>query len=181
MTTHKQIEANRRNSLRSAGPKSRTGKAVSKMNAMKHGLLAADLVVGDEDPAEFTRVLKHLVDEFQPQEPLEEQLVERVAACMWRLRRLYRVEAGILTYEALTIELGRARTEARGYEKVEELYELSFQTERQVHITDKKTTWPSQGTGGETGTSSPGKISGPWCRFQERRGKRRRNQQAVSL
>ena len=138
MTTHKQIEANRRNSLRSAGPKSRTGKAVSKMNAMKHGLLAADLVVGDEDPAEFTRVLKHLVDEFQPQDPLEEQLVERVAACMWRLRRLYRVEAGILTYEALTIELGRARTEARGYEKVEELYELSFQTERQVHITDKK-------------------------------------------
>ena len=60
MTTQKQIEANRRNSRRSTGPKTRTGKAGSKMNAMKHGLLAADLVVRDEDPVEFTRVLENL-------------------------------------------------------------------------------------------------------------------------
>ena len=59
------------------------------MNAMKHGLLAADLVVRDEDPVEFARVLENLVNELQAQGPLEEQLVERVAACMWRLRRLY--------------------------------------------------------------------------------------------
>ncbi len=78
MTTQKQIEANRRNSRRSTGPKTRTGKAESKMNAMKHGLLAADLVVRDEDPAEFAGVLESLIDELQPQGPLEEQLVERV-------------------------------------------------------------------------------------------------------
>ncbi len=81
MTTLKQIEANRRNSRRSTGPKTRTGKAESKMNAMKHGLLAADLVVRGEDPVQFTRVLESLVDELQPQGPLEEQLVER--ACEW--------------------------------------------------------------------------------------------------
>ncbi len=62
MTTQKQIGANCRNSRRSTGPITRTGKAESKMNAMKHGLLAADLVVRDEDPVEFTRVLEHLVD-----------------------------------------------------------------------------------------------------------------------
>ncbi len=88
MTTQKQIEANRRNSRRSTGPRTRTGKAESKMNAMTHGLLATDLIVRGEDPVEFTRVLESLVDELQPQGPLEEQLVERVAACMWRLRRL---------------------------------------------------------------------------------------------
>ena len=97
MTTRKQIEANRRNSHRSTGPKTRTGKAESKINAIKHGLLAADFVVRDEDPVEFAGVLESLIDEFQPQGPLEEQLVERVAACMWRLRRLYRVEAEIFT------------------------------------------------------------------------------------
>ncbi len=61
MTTQKQIGANRRNSRRSTGPKTRTGKAESKMNAMKHGLLAADLVVRDENPIEFAGVLENLV------------------------------------------------------------------------------------------------------------------------
>ncbi len=119
MTTQKQIEANRRNSRSSTGPKTRTGKAASKMNAMKHGLLATDLIVRDEDPVEFTRLLENLVDEFQPQGPLEEQLVERVAACMWRLRRLYRIEAGILTHENLKFELKHARDEARRFEGIE--------------------------------------------------------------
>ncbi len=76
MTTQKQIEANRRNSRSSPGPKTRAGKAESKMNAMKHGLLAADLVVRHEDPVEFAGVLENLVDELQAQGPLEEQLVE---------------------------------------------------------------------------------------------------------
>ncbi len=136
MTTLKQIEANRRNSRRSTGPKTRTGKAESKMNAMKHGLLAADLVVRGEDPVEFTRVLESLVDELQPQGPLEEQLVERVAACMWRLRRLYRIEAGIFAHESLTIELDRARDEARSCEEYEDEY--SFESSEEMRITDEE-------------------------------------------
>ena len=34
----------------------------------------------------------------------EEQLVERAAVCMWRLRRLYGIEAGIFHFEIATIE-----------------------------------------------------------------------------
>ncbi len=90
------------------------------MNAMTHGLLAADLVVRDEDPVEFARVLENLVNELQPQGSLEVQLVERVAACMWRLRRLYRVEAGIFTYESLTIELERAQDAVGSFEQTED-------------------------------------------------------------
>ncbi len=103
---------------------------------MKHGLLAADLVVRDEDPVEFTRVLENLVDEFQPRGPLEEQLVERVAACMWRLRRLYRIEAGIFTHESLTIELDRAHDEARSFEETES--DILLESLTGVHITDEK-------------------------------------------
>ncbi len=103
---------------------------------MKHGLLAADLVVRDEDPVEFTRVLESLVDELQPQGPLEEQLVERVAACMWRLRRLYRIEAGIFAHESLTIELDRARDEARSCE--EYVDEYSFESSEEMRITDEE-------------------------------------------
>ncbi len=86
------------------------------MNAMKHGLLAEHVVVRGEDPAEFASFSESLVDEFLPQGPLEEQLVERVAVCGWRLRRVYRIEAGIFTYESLTIELDRARNETKKYE-----------------------------------------------------------------
>ncbi len=138
MATQKQIEANRRNSRRSTGPKTRTGKAESKMNAMKHGLLAADLVVRGEDPVDFTRALESLIDEFQPQGSLEGQLVERVAACMWRLRRLYRIEAGILTHESLKFELKRARNEADRFEEIEDEFEPESLTELQVHITDEE-------------------------------------------
>ena len=137
MTTQKQIEANRQNSRGSTGPKTRTGKAESKMNAMKHGLLAADLVVRDEDPVEFAGVLENLVDELQPQGPLEEQLVERVAACMWRLRRLYRVEAEIFTYERLTIELDNASEEVATYEVTKhELYQQNVGNP--VNVTDER-------------------------------------------
>ncbi len=56
MTTQMQIETNRRNSRRSTGPKTRTGKAASKMNAVKHGLLAEQVVVRGENPVEFAGV-----------------------------------------------------------------------------------------------------------------------------
>jgi len=135
MTTQKQIEANRRNTRSSTGPKSRAGKAESKMNAMKHGLLAADLVVRGEDPVEFAGVLENLVDELQPQGPLEEQLVERVAACMWRLRRLYRVEAGIFNYEIVTLEADNASKEVAKY--VIEDWEWQLGDSDPVHITDE--------------------------------------------
>ncbi len=136
MTTQKQIEANRRNSRRSPGPRTRTGKAESKMNAMKHGLLAEQVAVRGEDPVEFAGVLESLIDEFQPQGPLEEQLVERVAACMWRLRRLYRIEAGILTHECLTIELNRAHDEVGSFEETES--DILFESLTEVHITDEE-------------------------------------------
>ena len=44
------LEANRRNSLRSTGPTSDSGKSRSRLNAVKHGMRAATLVLLDEDP-----------------------------------------------------------------------------------------------------------------------------------
>ena len=41
----KQVAANRRNAQKSTGPKTANGKAVSKLNALKHGLLAQTVVV----------------------------------------------------------------------------------------------------------------------------------------
>jgi hypothetical protein len=41
------------NAKRSTGPQTRAGKARSRLNAVKHGLTAKDIVIGDEDPKEF--------------------------------------------------------------------------------------------------------------------------------
>jgi len=49
MTSPKQIAANRQNARRSTGPKTAKGKAVAKMNAVKHGILARHVVLNRED------------------------------------------------------------------------------------------------------------------------------------
>jgi hypothetical protein len=103
---------------------------------MKHGLRAEKVVVRGEDPADFSRALEALIDELQPHGPLEEQLVERVAICMWRLQRLPRIEAGIFTSESLTIELDRARNEIRISQPTEE--EVYSAHVAELHIKDEE-------------------------------------------
>ena len=102
MATEKQVQANRRNALKSSGPKTQTGKAVASKNAMRHGLLARDVVIKGEDPEAFDAMQEALVLELAPEGAIEEQLVDRIAAALWRLRRLGRVEADIFEFEALS-------------------------------------------------------------------------------
>ena len=50
MASEKQIEANRRNALNSTGPRTKGGKARSRMNARRHGLAsAAPALMGTAD------------------------------------------------------------------------------------------------------------------------------------
>ena len=135
MTTKKQTEANRRNAQSSTGPQSRTGKAKSKMNAMKHGLLAEHIVVRGEDPAEFDSFRERLIDDFLPQGSHEEYLVERLAACMWRLRRLCRVEAGAYGLASIRLELSHNLEEMRKYENMTPIIPNS--SDKYLRIKDK--------------------------------------------
>src|ERR1035441_2033480 len=59
MSTLRQIEANRRNSQKSTGPTSVTGKAVSSMNGLKSGIHAKSLLL----PAENLADLQQLIEE----------------------------------------------------------------------------------------------------------------------
>ena len=100
MASEKQMVANRVNAKRSTGPKSTQGKALSRMNAYRHGLTAETIVIGDEDPRAFDRLRAQLEEEYDPRPGIESELVERLAVLMWRLRR-------IPTFEAALIELPR--------------------------------------------------------------------------
>ena len=96
------LKANRKNAQRSTGPKTEVGKNHSRMNALKHGVLASALLVkkggGAEDASEFEELLCALNQDLAPVGRLEEMMVEKIAVCWWRQKRALR-------YEALMIRL----------------------------------------------------------------------------
>ncbi len=96
MASERQITANRRNAAKSTGPKTEEGKAVVAASALRHGLTADKLVCFDERWEDFMSSHAALRDALEPQDAFEEQLVERIALCAWRLRRASRVEAEMI-------------------------------------------------------------------------------------
>jgi hypothetical protein len=94
----KKIEANRRNALKSTGPKTAEGKLVSRQNAFKHGLLARKVVIdsgdGRENRAEFEALLVESKEHYQPMGLEEESLVELMVVSQWRWARAVRCELG---------------------------------------------------------------------------------------
>ena len=89
MTTQRQIAANRRNTLRSTGPRTAAGKAASSGNARRHGL-TAEL----DEAAILTRYQLLLEDETAVPDPLEQDPYRRSALELARAEaHLQRVRA----------------------------------------------------------------------------------------
>ncbi len=92
----RQLAARRANAMKSTGPRTPEGKAVVRLNPLKHGFFAGDVVNpvldGPLRVEEFNSILEALLDEFQPESARERILVDEVAACCWRVRRLLRYE-----------------------------------------------------------------------------------------
>lgn len=106
-TSPQQIEANRRNAGKSTGPRTAAGKAASRLNATKHGLLAKSVVVRGykfkESSAEFEELNREFHEHLAPAGPLEEMLVDKIVTTTWRLRRVTLAEAGEI---ALNVDTG---------------------------------------------------------------------------
>jgi hypothetical protein len=135
MTSDKKAEANRRNALKSTGPKTPEGKAAVRLNALKHGLLSQAVLLPGEDEEALRELDQNLKVELQPVGELENLLVDRIIASYWRLRRLGRVEAGIFAWERSEELAERAEREARGYESHQ--FEAVLRA-RNISITDEK-------------------------------------------
>ena len=96
MASQRQLEANRANARRSTGPKSQRGKARSKMNAVRHGLTAKQIVVPGEEPEHFDMLREGLNADFAPGSTIERVLVDQLAVLVWRQQRSPIVEAALL-------------------------------------------------------------------------------------
>lgn len=92
MATDKQIAANRRNALKSTGPKTPRGKAVSSRNAFVHGLRSAAAILPGEDPTELAQLRSLFVYSSKPQTADQLDLVEQMAYAEWKLRHWKREE-----------------------------------------------------------------------------------------
>jgi hypothetical protein len=87
MATEAQILANRRNALKSTGPRTHEGRAAVSQNAVKHGLSAQNDVICSENHAEFDLHRAQILEELAPETPMESVLARRIVSLSWRLKR----------------------------------------------------------------------------------------------
>ena len=111
MTSDKQAAANRHNAAKSTGPKTAKGKQIARMNALKHGFQAENVVIPGEDPKEFEALFRSLEEHYQPVGSVEGLLVERIAHYTWWLQRISLIETAIMRSEHFRLERERAKDE----------------------------------------------------------------------
>src|SRR6516225_11409063 len=100
MTSIKQFEANRRNSLRSTGPKTEAGKQASRCNAVRHGLTAETVVGALEHAEDYKSFEAAITADYDAQSAVERELLLRLASLLWRLRRATIIETGLFEIQA---------------------------------------------------------------------------------
>jgi hypothetical protein len=80
------------NTQSKGGPKTEEGKAVSRYNAVKHGLFAKEILMEGEDEEELLQLGKKLREQYKPKTEIEFVLVDRIVSGIWRLKRLLGLE-----------------------------------------------------------------------------------------
>ena len=97
----KQNRANRENAQKSTGPTTNEGKQTSSRNAVKHGLYSEQIVIRTanliESEDEYNDLIESLYDELKPKTAMQECLVKKIAACLWRSRRAIAAETAHIT------------------------------------------------------------------------------------
>jgi hypothetical protein len=100
MTSFRRIEANRRNALRSTGPKTEDGKRQSRRNALRHGLSAETVIDGLEDSGDYRAFEAAVIADYDARTAVERELVLRLASLLWRLRRIISIETDLLRIQS---------------------------------------------------------------------------------
>jgi hypothetical protein len=100
MTSYRQIDANRRNALKSTGPRTEAGKEASRCNAVRHGLTAETVIGALENAEDYKAFEAAIIADYDAQSAVERELVLRLASILWRLRRATSMETGLFEMQA---------------------------------------------------------------------------------
>ena len=87
------------------GPKTETGKAVTKMNAVRHGINSnSPVIAGLESDEEWQNYRLGTIEALAPVGALEVMLAERIVLQAWRLQRVARYERGAIETQQEKVE-----------------------------------------------------------------------------
>lgn len=96
--SERKLNANRANAQKSTGPRTPEGKQRVARNAVRHGILAREVFIGEGDGAEREEDFRELHDAlyaaYDPEDGAEQLEVENIVAATWMLRRAYRAATG---------------------------------------------------------------------------------------
>jgi hypothetical protein len=98
MVSEKQLLSNRENA-KLGGVKTEAGKEVVRLNAVTHGLLTKEALLAGEDGSLLANLTERYTAELRPETEMEVLLMERIVSCIWRLRRVLRVEKNYINAE----------------------------------------------------------------------------------
>jgi hypothetical protein len=87
---HQNTDPNPEREVRSTGPRTPRGKAISSQNATTHGCRSKTLILRDEDPAAYESLHKNWWDHYQPGGQAEDTLVKQLINNHWYLMRAER-------------------------------------------------------------------------------------------
>ncbi len=117
MTSFRQIEANRRNAVRSTGPNTEDGKHRSRRNAVRHGLCAETVIDIVEDVEDYTAFEAAVIADYDAHTAVERELVLRLASLLWRLRRATAIETELFRIQAEILRDRRNQTQSQGLQE----------------------------------------------------------------
>ena len=86
---------NRRNAMKSTGPRTPEGKAASSKNRLAHGLCSSSLLLPGELQSDFDQLRAETHATYLPDTPEENVLADQLTESLWRLNRARRVETRI--------------------------------------------------------------------------------------
>jgi hypothetical protein len=92
-------QTSRANGAKSRGPVTPEGRAKSSRNSLRHGLSAKAILLPAESREQFQLLLDAHIQQFQPANAVEMDLVEAMAVARWRLRRIWAIETSLLDHE----------------------------------------------------------------------------------
>ena len=127
MASLPQIEANRRNSQLSTGPRTSAGKSTSSRNATRSGIYAESVLITGEDPAELAALTREYEDSCRPVGPRERAVVDTLIHTDWLIRRMRLLETQDWNSE---LELIHAGAEVLTYALLSAYDEISERLER---------------------------------------------------
>lgn len=144
-TSQEQLKANKANA-QLGGVKTEEGKAISKLNALKHGLLSKDVLLEGEDEDSLIALSINMRSELKPSGEVESLLTDRIITNTWRLKRLLKVESSNMEwhrdyelYEALHFGTSEKQTERKAVmemianEDTEKLLRYEAAIERSIY------------------------------------------------